>query len=52
MTQIVMFKSLRAQPFTTTVLREMAINFPKGKCHLVHDSQAPMLKPYRRNGNA
>ena len=30
-TQIVMFKQLRAQPFSTTILREMAINFPKGR---------------------
>ena len=28
--QIKMFKSVRAEPFSTTMLREMAINFPRG----------------------
>lgn len=28
--QILMAKNLRAHPFTDTVFREMAINFPKG----------------------
>ncbi|KAL8626159.1 hypothetical protein Q9189_008158 [Teloschistes chrysophthalmus] len=33
--RIMMNKSLRAQPFTTTVLREMAINFPKDETEML-----------------
>jgi len=33
--KIMIDRSLRAQPFTDSILREMAINFPKGKLHTI-----------------
>ena len=33
--QVMIDRSLRAQPFTDSILREMAINFPKGKSQII-----------------